>query len=542
MENNTDFGEPITRQTSLSRLNAQLESNLQQSTANAIPVIRSWYKNHHKLCHVRTSLQNAETILITVINTIESEFRTTGSFDIAIGRVQSKPFLDNLSQLLAMLPRDPNVKLKQQALIRVLASAVLICFYPGNILSLGDDGAAPIPDPSPEAERCAVAAKLLVNRLLCLLKKQIGHVHCPMNVFKQRLLGYRFAFRHFIETLDAWKVLDAERIVRSMQNPYIFCYGAYLSALNSQQASAEPDIDSVVDNAHKQVERMHLSMAQLVGKKRAAELQQAWQAEVNLQMTPTTPTAADVAGSGAGASPVVSPLTNEEKAETISQAPVASSSPARAPAGSGDGAVGIGARNEQLLSSLSGMMGLDNDRLVHEICVNPSFRLPDVARDPFKLPVAWHMTRATGSVRYTCGGTKTESTETPAITAPTINIHATGIQEDCTDMAVDIASFKDMPGGSPRAGRVGTPAVRQEAVSVKTTGEATDPEAKDGEDNSALSTAPTSEQAAAAEAVAKTQEMLKRSFLDILGDQMVASLCHSPVLALDSKVCLDNMA
>lgn len=265
-QSNAESGEPLSKQISLSKLTAQLETSLQQSGSSATSTIRNWYKNYLKLYGVRKSLQDAQRVLAAVVGSVGDEFKQASSFEAAIGKVQSKTFLENLSAILAALPRDPNVKLKQPSLVRVMASAVLICFHPGHMLSLGAGDESTVPDTSVEALQCTVAARLTVRRLLNLLNLQLQPVACSMRTFRRVLLGFRFSFRLFVESLDVWKQLDADRMVQSMQAPYMFCYGAYLSALNSQSRMSDAsgdDVSAVVDSARGQLERMRLSMVQV---------------------------------------------------------------------------------------------------------------------------------------------------------------------------------------------------------------------------------------------------------------------------------------
>lgn len=189
---------------------------------------------------------------------------------------------------------------------------------------------------------------------------------------------------------------------------------------------------------------------------------------------------------------------------------------------------GIGMRNEQLLASLSGLFGFENDRLVHEICVNSSFRLPDVSVDPYKLPVQWHLKRVKQAVSYTCGG---YSISQPVLSIA-LPIGSDGNEVEALQMSgADIASFKDMPDGSPMAGRItttisGTSDSTHESLDLAVSSIGTESE----------STAPTSEVTASI-TVARTEGILKRLFMDIMGDQMIASMLPSPVISLDDVRC-----
>lgn len=152
----------------------------------------------------------------------------------------------------------------------------------------------------------------------------------------------------------------------------------------------------------------------------------------------------------------------------------------------------------------------------------------------------WHIRTETTPIKYTFGGRKVEASLEDT-TSLSIAVPFQPLSGDNSDLtAVAIASFKDMPADSPRAGRISTPtdAALSGASSI------IDPlSSKALYDNNVQISAERKQNAVESnnsvdDITKKAEEQLKRSFLDILGDQLIASLITSPVVALEKTVCL----
>jgi hypothetical protein len=97
-------------------------------------------------------------------------------------------------------------------------------------------------------------------------------------------------------------------------------------------------------------------------------------------------------------------------------------------------------RQGSMLASISRMTGLDNERLVHEICINPMFRLPPNEVDPRSVSVSWRMSRTAGPALFKVVSKGISPSQAVAASPAGISLGA-------------IESFETMPEGSPRAGR-----------------------------------------------------------------------------------------
>jgi hypothetical protein len=310
-----------------------------------------------------------------------------------------------------------------------------------------------------------------------------------------------------VDNLEAWKRLDAERMVMSMQQPYMFCYGTIISANQSKESGDSPTadiglftslavcfyeliilLDSVIAAANVQLDRLKTSMVRLVGQSKASELQSQWQVEVEYQMT-----------IGDNDSPTASNQRQENTLSSINQDSPKVNTENR-----------MQRRDEAILSTLSSMMGLDNARLVHEICVDPSYKLPPSAIDPYSLPWTWTLSRTNCPVYFT----------DHAISVKNLyganNETSISISIPASDSSVVLGSFQEMPLDSPLAGRI-----PNETISPTNSETYIDPD-----ENSRNS----------ASVVVNTEKKLKRVFLDILGDQLVCSLLQSPVRELNHQV------
>ena len=112
-------------------------------------------------------------------------------------------------------------------------------------------------------------------------------------------------------------------------------------------------------------------------------------------------------------------------------------------------------RQGNLLAFISRMTGLDNDILVHEMCINPLFRLPPNEVDPRSISVSWRMSRTAGPAQFKVLHTSSKTAiQSATSTSASISLGA-------------IESFDSMPEGSPRAGRTHTHVAQRPLTSVE---------------------------------------------------------------------------
>lgn len=121
--------------------------------------------------------------------------------------------------------------------VKVISSAAIIADFAGEVFEVDDK-----PDMSPEAVSCKIAGALLMFTLKRLWK---GIKSNSISTFRFSFLGYRYAVRHFLECMDVWKRMDAERVRKNFELSYIDSYAMLLTAkkmqdlLQSRKTAAE---------------------------------------------------------------------------------------------------------------------------------------------------------------------------------------------------------------------------------------------------------------------------------------------------------------
>jgi hypothetical protein len=175
------LGQPVTRQTSLDRLNVLLASpdvaSLDKHQAE--DDIKEWLRSARKIRAVKLALRSIIQPAGAVLSSIHAIAAENESFEVVSSKLQSVSFTEHLSKVLLALPKDPNTKMKQSATVRFVITAVMISSYPIKILVTPDES----PDASTEAQECTKAARLLRARLVRLLTLA-GRHECDLHTFR----------------------------------------------------------------------------------------------------------------------------------------------------------------------------------------------------------------------------------------------------------------------------------------------------------------------------------------------------------------------
>lgn len=106
---------------------------------------------------------------------------------------------------------------------KMICSAIIICQFPGHVLESNGE-----PDTGPEAQSCHTASRLLLFTLHRL--RQVIPPSRGISCFREALVGYRYAVRHFLMTLETWRRLDTDRVRKSLEMSYMDSYAMLLTA------------------------------------------------------------------------------------------------------------------------------------------------------------------------------------------------------------------------------------------------------------------------------------------------------------------------
>lgn len=181
--------------------------------------ISTWLKKSLKLKSVYKSMDAAEIAIIQISLSSLSEL-DSGAFMKGQEILASENFIQALSHFLNILPSDPSLKKrnKQARSVRVLSSAFLIAQFPGHVLE--ENGK---PDLGVEAAECLQSAVVFKSSLLRLVR-QLQLPSTPLYTFRNYLIGYRFALRNFLSAIDGWKQVDRDRLKHNFEVAYCESY------------------------------------------------------------------------------------------------------------------------------------------------------------------------------------------------------------------------------------------------------------------------------------------------------------------------------
>mmetsp|Transcript_22522 Transcript_22522/g.38148 ORF Transcript_22522/g.38148 Transcript_22522/m.38148 type:complete len:979 (+) Transcript_22522:126-3062(+) len=215
----------LTRESSFERVLSNMYSS---STTNyeaiatqneASRTISTWLKKQMKMKAVYMSMNSTELQTIEsgldALSVLDKESFLTGQEILT-----NDAFVKALSHFLNILPSDPSLKKrnKQARSVRIVSSSLLISQFPGQVLE--DNGS---PDQGMEAVACFLAAQLFK----CSLKRLVRLVQKPQTSlasFRNSLIGYRFSLRRFLNAVDCWKFVDRDRLKHSFEVAYCESY------------------------------------------------------------------------------------------------------------------------------------------------------------------------------------------------------------------------------------------------------------------------------------------------------------------------------
>ena len=192
--------------------------------------LQLWWAKERKIIQTKKDILNTANHVTVILESIESVRNNLGNFRAVQKILSASPFISSLNIFLSALPLDPSLKAKNSTArsSHTIGSAFFIHYFRGEVL-LDDDAR----DLSREADECAIAAEMVIRALNSFIVKCSKLTPTTATVtntqFKKSLLSYRFSVRYFIEKLEQWKGLDASRLLQSLEAPYTESYVIFLT-------------------------------------------------------------------------------------------------------------------------------------------------------------------------------------------------------------------------------------------------------------------------------------------------------------------------
>jgi len=179
-----------------------------------------------------------------------------------------------------------------------------------------------------------------------------------LRLFRVRLIMVRWARRYHASAFGSWRRADAQRVAAGMLGPYAEVYATVLQAQQGGDTA-------LADAAQERLVQVRDAIARLVGASTASSKIQEVEATVRQQIQAATSYVQETRSTASGAS------TGQQTASHA--AAVAPSSAAADPAASPmEGASPVLSLDEALV----------NERLAHELILNPEFQLPALPEPP----------------------------------------------------------------------------------------------------------------------------------------------------------------
>jgi hypothetical protein len=380
----------LTRESSfervLSNMNRSYTTNFENiATQNeASRTISTWLKKNNKLKAVYKSMNSAE--LLTIESGLDA-LSALDSGDFVRGQeiIASEVFVQALSNFLNLLPSDPSLRKKNKMArsVRIVGSSLLITKFPGLVLE--EDGK---PDVGNEAKQCHLAAMVFMHSLR-RLARLLQRPTTPLQAFRNSLIGYRFALRNFLSAIDAWKQIDRDRLKHSFEIAYCESYMVIWTSEKMLEKITEKlatcvdedrpallrerdDSAAFILSGNARLAQFRDMLGKLLGPRGSKDLLEELDAYL-LSSTQAMDVQVELRSSegegqreGGGVSSMERNVLNASAAESIPSSSTDSGAPPPPPS-----------PDMLKLSRVSMMTGIGENKILHELCLDPKFQLQD---------------------------------------------------------------------------------------------------------------------------------------------------------------------
>lgn len=357
----TDSVSSLTRKTSLDAFLADQDTQSERRAAedHAAAALVQWWKGRQRIAVLRGKMQAEADAFRQFSATLDQLKSGQVPFEQAVLLLRSQQFGELFQKILQMLPSDRQLRKRNAAArsVRLSSSALLIATYPELALAR-PDGEDDVLARSWPAKRLRNAARMcyLGWEKFC---KDVVTENVSLKTFRSSLLYLRFAIRYFLLAIDGWKKADLERSVKEMQVEYarVLTMLEMASRANDEEAVAQlRDAAGRIKGTIEQMSAGNEGLRNTV----MSELEEI-EAAVKAGVSAIHPSSPRAAG-------------DTRTAETLE--PPASPHTASSPSQDTNRAQSPTPEQMQLLNKLSALSGVSNDKLAHEMVLDPNFTLP----------------------------------------------------------------------------------------------------------------------------------------------------------------------
>lgn len=246
-------------------LNSNINQYESDSIVERVIYIQNWYRKYNKLLVLKEKLLSIHDITVNISNLLQKlkNSEALSSFDEAQAALLSERSSKHFTNFLSILPSDPNMKdPKKGRNFRMISSALLIAKYPSEILL--SDGTI---DQSIETRNCYFTASILFNSLLKFVNTIISASQdkskLSLRKFRSLLINYRYSCRSYLDAFEIWRVIDGERVVRTLEESLYQSYSVLIATKASILFdNADPSLQPV---AELQVEKIKATIVKVLG-------------------------------------------------------------------------------------------------------------------------------------------------------------------------------------------------------------------------------------------------------------------------------------
>lgn len=249
------------------------------SAETAAYKIQEWFKFIKTTRQLRKKLKSFDFLNLTKV----MDACKTCSFEQAQTLVLSELFLKAFSTFLSSIPLDPLLKVARKASSRnprMLASSLLIRYFPGSTIPLEESGSI-----LGVVATLTHASSVYIHSLKSLLKFLVLPIESKLRLFENLVLSYQRSSRHFLEAFQEWKERDAQRIVQLLQIDYIQCQTMILLAQHTSTTndrSVDRSLQAAMTN---QRDKLNHAIFMVIGSVRAKDLIDELNAQALIQFT-----------------------------------------------------------------------------------------------------------------------------------------------------------------------------------------------------------------------------------------------------------------
>ena len=397
-------GQALSRTTSISSYNDEMVEE-DDPLSSSVITIQLWVRGINQYRSFRKRLAQDATSLETILRTIR-DVKAYKTSEETKARLEQSEVRQAIKALLFALPntsrnalghlQDKLAKNKVTFCVQMVASAFMIAVHPEDLrASLNKEVQNSLP-----AKLCYISSRLLLITMTRLLTCTLATVSpsssssssdATIATFKSNLQWYRFALRFFFEAMDQTKTLDAAAIAKDLCMYYEQLQ--HVSQQIAYSSSSSGAADEAVDQSRVATEQNMLNIRNMLSMMKGPKKANAMLSEIEksvAEMYEAVPTTQSRSGPtstkaiqqqlsnavNASSDADKSNKTEDQLLHGLDNVTLDSSTSIPSePQEANTKKVHQLAMLEKRLEMISAEG--ESERLAHEICLNPNYKLPD---------------------------------------------------------------------------------------------------------------------------------------------------------------------